>query len=232
MRISTLKNVYKNKEIYIVGTGPSLRTFPKEYLESKITIGLNQAWKHLATTFSITVHPDLLLEYENTVSKPTTKWLVKKKAPLEKISLDDRKYYVFKTVDRDLRIFTNPKEDHLFLGRGVQQTAMHLAMLMGAKTIVLVGVDMTDLGGDHHGHDQHVKFHGLEPSDVYAEYRKYTSLVRKELRQLNVNVFSLSTILGEYYGSEDYLRICEELSLSKLSKPTDTSTYIRKSVDF
>jgi len=231
MRISTLKNFYKNKEIYIVGTGPSLRTFPKEYLESKITIGLNQAWKYLSTTFSITVHPELVLEYENTVRKPRTKWLVKKKPPLEKISLDDRKYYVFKTVDKDLSIFTKPKEDHLFLGRGVQQTAMHLAMLMGAKTIILVGVDMTDLAGDHHGHDQHVKFHGLDSKDVYAEYRKYTSLVRKELRRLNVDVFSLSTILGEADGSEDYIRICEELSLSKLPKPTDTSTYTRQYVD-
>jgi hypothetical protein len=231
MRIGALNNIHRGKEIYIVGTGPSLRTFPVEYFHSKITIGLNQAWKHFSPTYSITVHPELVLEYEKSPRPPKTKWIVKKKRPLGNISLNDRRYYVFNTVDRDLKIITHKKEDHLFLGRGVQQTAMHMAALMGASYIFLVGVDMTDLCGDHHGHDQHVRFHGLPPADVYKEYRKYTAAVRKELRKINVKVLNLTSLLSAYDGSEDYRRLCDELSLDKLPEPVDTSTYIRPSVD-
>lgn len=231
MRIGALTNSHRGKEIYIVGTGPSLRTFPLEYLQSKITIGLNQAWKYFSPTYSITVHPELIFEYEKHPKPPRTKWIVKKKSPMDKISLNDRRYYVFKTVDRDLKIITQKKEDHLFLGRGVQQTAMHMAALMGASYIFLVGVDMTDLCGEHHGHDQHVRFHGLAPADVYKEYRKYTAMVRKELRKNNVKVFTVSSLLGACDGSEDYARLCCELSLDKLPTPVDTSTYTRSSVD-
>jgi len=231
MRINLLANKHPNSDIYIVGTGPSLRVFDTQYLSNKITIGLNQAWKHLATTYSISVHPDLVVEYEKTKVKPKTKWIVKQKSEFSKKPLDDPNYYIFKTVDKDFTIFHKPKEDHLFIGRGVQQTAMHVAAIMGAANIILVGVDMTDLCGDHHGHDQHVKFHGLPPSDVYLEYRRYTAAVRYELRKKGIKVFTMSSLLGACDGSEDYERLCNELCLNKLPKPKDTSTYMRKSVD-
>lgn len=231
MRINLLAGRHKGEDIYIVGTGPSLRVFDKNYLSNKVTIGLNQAWKHLPTVYSISVHPELVVEYEQTKTKNKTCWIVKQKGDFVNKSLDDPEYYIFKTVDRDFSIFTKPKKDHLFIGRGVQQTAMNMAAIMGAKNIVLVGVDMTDVGGDHHGHDQHVKFHGLAPRDVYSEYRDYTASARQELRKLGIAVMTLSPFLGSCDASEDYLRLCSELKLPKLPAPKDTSTYVRKSVD-
>ena len=44
-------------DIYIVGTGASLRVFPLELLRDKITIGLNQSWKIVPTRYSITMMP-------------------------------------------------------------------------------------------------------------------------------------------------------------------------------
>lgn len=231
MRIEQLFDKHKNEDIYVVGTGPSLRVFPIAYLSDKITIGLNQAWKTLPTTYSISVHPELVVEYEKAKTKPKTNWIVKQKNEFANKSFEDKTYYIFRTVDKDFSIFTKPVKDHLFIGRGVQQTAMNMAALMGAKNIILVGVDMTDVGGDHHGHDQHVKFHGLEPKDVYAEYRKYTALARRELKKININVLSLSPFIGSCDGSEDYLRLCVELGLPKLPKPKDTSTYSRRKSD-
>ncbi len=231
MRISLLENKHPNSDIYIIGTGPSLRVFNTQYLSNKITIGLNQAWKHLSTTYSISVHPELVIEYEKAEVKPKTKWIAKQKNEFGKKSLDDPNYYMFKTVDKDFSIFTKPRPDHLFIGRGVQQTAMNMAALMGAKNIILVGIDMTDVGGDHHGHHQHVKFHGLAPVDVYAEYRYYTAKARVELRKLGVSVMTLSPFISSCDATDDYLRLCAEFNLPKLPKPKDTSTYIRPSVD-
>jgi hypothetical protein len=99
---------------------------------------------------------------------------------------------------------------------------------MGAKNIFLVGVDMTDLAGEHHGHDQHVKFHGLAPADVYAEYRHVTAKVRNILLQKGIHTFTVSPFIGAVHGEEDYKRLLALLKLPPLPQPKDTSTYLRK----
>lgn len=232
MRLSSLKKKYPKSTIYIVGTGPSLRVFPKAYIKDKITIGLNQAWKHLNCKYSITVHPELVDEFNEEAGPINkTQWVVKQKGSFVNVSLDNPKYYMFKTVDRDFSIFTKPVEDHLFIGRGVQQTAMNLAALMGASTIILVGVDMAAVGGDHHGHDQHVRFHGLPPDQCYSEYREYTAKARVELTKMGISVLTLSPFLGADSANEDYTRLCKEKGLAKLPPPEDTSPYKREGSD-
>lgn len=227
MRIQELAGKHKGSDIYIVGTGPSMRVFPVDFLKDKITLGLNQAWRYGKLTYSITVHPELVLDYLKEPKHSTT-WIIKKKPPMENLELSDPTHYVFHTEQENYEILTKPKPDILFIGRGVQQTAMHMAAIMGAKNIILVGVDMTDLGGEHHGHDQHVKFHGMAPSDVYAEYRKVTAKVRSTLLRKGINTLTLTPFLGAVHGNEDYARLLHEMNLPKLPTPKDTSTYTRK----
>ena len=42
---------HAGETIYIIGTGPSQRLFPLDFLSDKITIGLNQAWKLLPVQY-------------------------------------------------------------------------------------------------------------------------------------------------------------------------------------
>lgn len=227
MRIAELYDRHVGRDIYIVGTGPSLRFFPIEWLSDKITIGLNQAFKHFEPKYSITVHPEHVIQCEQDPRKITTRWITKRKPPLDKLSFDDPRYYVFDTAELDFDVTLKRKPDTLFIGRGVQQTAMDMAARMGAANIFLVGIDMTDVGGDHHAHDQHVRFHGLAPVTVYAEYRKYTAMMRETLRKLRVNVLSLSPYLSAVGGEEDHARLLVERNLQKLPPPIDTSKYRR-----
>src|SRR5262245_41569176 len=55
--IGELYDAHSGRDIYVVGTGSSLRVFPLEFLADKITIGLNQAWKFLPLTYCITSVP-------------------------------------------------------------------------------------------------------------------------------------------------------------------------------
>ena len=57
--VSELYDKYPGSDIYIVGTGASLRVFPLSFLEGKIVIGLNMAWKLVPVQYGITTHPDL-----------------------------------------------------------------------------------------------------------------------------------------------------------------------------
>ena len=57
--IEELYGRHPGSDIYVVGTGASLRVFPLAFLENKITIGLNMAWKVAPVQYSITIRPEL-----------------------------------------------------------------------------------------------------------------------------------------------------------------------------
>lgn len=245
MRIDdpVLCNQFKGRDVYVVGSGPSMRLFDVRFLLGKPTIALNQAWRYwtgtgAAPTLGLTVHPELVQEYNReyvtapeTAPLPVVAWAVKRKPPMEGLTLDDRRYYVFKT-NPDFATLAARPADTLFIGRGVQQTAMDLAARLGARAIVLVGVDMAALGGDHHGHDQHVQFHGLAAEDVYLEYVTWTRKARTLITQRwGIPILTLSPFLGAGRANEDYEHLCRERGLSPLPAPPDVSTYMRKQAD-
>jgi hypothetical protein len=234
MRIRDLYYRHRGQTIYILGTGPSLRVTPLEILQGAVTIGLNQAWRHHPCTYNLTVHPELLQDYEREAAGAKRQrgagpavWLVKQKPPMASLTLDDPNYYVFRTAP-DLQTVTLQPDDTLYIGEGVQCTAMDLACRMGARAVVLVGCDACSLGGDFHGHDQHVRWLGQTPEAQYALYRKQTALVRKVLRGRGLPVYTLSPFVGVGHADEDYRRLCKEHKLPPLPRPRDVSPYVRK----
>ena len=236
MRISDLYNKHSGSDIYIVGTGPTLRMMPKEFFNNKIAIGLNQAYKTFDLPYAITVHPELIKEYKEFVKDgkcKTTQWVVcADKIPL-RVKLNDEKYYVYNR-NNDWKCFIKRTPDSLFCGRGIQQTAIDLAGRMGATNIILVGVDMESLGGDHHGHDQHIRFQGVSPEDAYREYRLWTYKAKKLAREHHgISVLSLSPLLGcgGSIHNSDYEQLRVDMGLAPLGKPKDISNIKRKGID-
>jgi hypothetical protein len=245
MRIADLFDRHHGQDIYIVGTGPSLRLLPVGLLSGRTTIGLNQAWRMVpGLHYCLTAHPELTLEWEESRpeglrSQAKTRpgidpvWIVKQKAPMANLSFDDPRYYVW-TSDKhphedNLKYVRKRVPDYLYQGRGIQQTGMNLAAHMGARSIILVGCDMTDLGGDHHAHAQHVRFHGLDPKLVYKEYRVYTARVRQAIWDTwRIPTLTLTPFVGVGHAEEDYARLCQERALEKLPAPEDTSKYQRE----
>lgn len=241
MRINRLFGKHKRGDIYIVGTGPTSRLIPKSFFNRKISIGLNKAYLSFDLTYCITVHPELEIEYRGLLAKKKcnpVKWIVKRKSPVDAkgvklphlmLALEDARRYVFNTSP-DWKDFIGTNPDVLFIGHGVQQTAIDLAIRMGAANVILVGVDMGDLGGDHHCTDQHVRFSGLSSADVYEEYRVCAYKARKLAREkASITVLSMSPLLG--YGGDihrrDYVNLRQELKLVPFKVPIDTSWYIR-----
>lgn len=230
MKLSGIYGQWRGREVYIVGTAPSMRLFPEKYLHGKRIIGLNQAYRYCDPQINLTVHPELIVEQREVENGKKRPWATKPKPPMKDLKEDDPDIYVFKT-STDLAVVGDNAQP-LYLGHGIQCTALDLAVRMGAYSIIIVGCDMNALGGDHHGHAQHVRFHGLPPDDVYKEYRIFASRVRRVVREKhNVTVLTLSPFLGQDAASEDYLRLTEELALPKLPTPEDTSAYDRKSTD-
>lgn len=234
MRIEKLYDTTKGETVFIAGTGPSMRVFPKDFLRDKFVIGLNQFWRYLVPNYTLTIHPELYLEWEverkANPAIPKHLWVIKKKPPMAQLETSDPNHYVFHTGKLgDLNVVKTQPADTLYLGEGIQCTAIDLAVRMGAKNIVLVGCDMASLGGDFHGHDQHVRWLGQTPDKQYGLYREHTARIRSYVwDKFGVGVMTLSPFVGVANPGEDYERMRKERGLPPLPVPKDTSPYRRE----
>lgn len=239
MRVSLLYGKHKGEDIYVVGSGPSLRYYHPEFFRGRITIGLNRAYCTIQPTYTITAHPDLFAEYLSIPEgkRVPTSWIVKAFKPPLRLTFEDPRCYVFRAGaphdGHQLRFLREQcKDEYLYQGRGIHQTAMNLAAHMGARTIFLVGCDMCALTDEHHASDQPTKFLGLPPERVYKEYRLFTDHVRQVLRdELGIHVVSLSPFLGLNSVEEDSARLRTQLRLRPLPPAKDVSTYQRSGID-
>lgn len=228
MRISDLWGKHRGETIWVVGTGPSLRVVPhlQDFLSGKLTIGLNQAWRHFNPVYSITIHPELL------TTEAATKWIVKGRKASDMygnqvpcFDLEDPRHYVFitRSSDKHPDAFETCGECSLYQGGGIQTSAMHCAFRMGAKAIMLLGVDQCSLDNEHHGHEQHVRWAGKTPEDAYAEYRKHSRMIRDKIVKAGVPVLTVSPFVGLGHAEEDYRHLKAVRGLVDLPPPVDVS---------
>lgn len=229
--IQALYNRHPGSDIYIVGTGTSLRVFPLEFLKDKITIGLNQSWKVVDTTYAITMMPKLNIPefIEDEAAHPGISWItkpskVKSQCTPNEIALAEENFYGFENdgkasltgldepseTGRVLDWVIKPHPEKLYLWTSISQSAMNLAANMGAKNIVLVGCDNGALGGNHHAHDQHTMWKGESPDVRYMQYYEGVAEVRAALRQRGVNVLNMNPFLKIDAPEMDFNRLCAE----------------------
>ncbi len=224
--IAELHKKHLKADIYVLGSGPSLRFLPESFFENKITIGLNYAYRVIRPNYSITIHPYVIpIQRESW----NCSWITKTKISddswkIHKANNNVEHFYLFNNNNdpANFDYLAEPGTSHsLFVGCGIQTGAIALAAKMGASNVILCGCDMAWIGGDHHSIDQHTQFHGLNPLDVYDEYYYYTAKVRKEVKRLyGCNVLSLSPFLGRN-TERDYSYLKEQYSLPELERPKD-----------
>jgi len=224
-KVKQLFNKHPNKDIYIIGTGPSLRLFPKEFLYDKITIGLNQAYKLIQPTYSLTIHPYLIPLNRRDWN---TTWITK-----TKLNDESWKYHVQNDNDKHFYILNNnnnPRDlswctpmgqrppSGVYVGCGIQTGAIHLAALMGASNAFLIGVDMGLTAGDNHALDQHVEPHQFSLEEMYNEYFYYTYRVAELMKKhFRMNTFNLSIGFGiPHHFEKQYKRALETNVLKQL----------------
>lgn len=228
--VSQLYNTHPNSDIYIVGSGASMRVFPVEFLKDKITIGCNMAWKNAPVKYGITIHADLNVPefMEGEQSHPEITWIIKEakaKKLLTPHQFDyaDKNFYNFNdqgqpntakdfdpsTAGRIVDWLKAPKDNYLYLWSSIAQAAMNLAANMGAKNIFLVGCDNCSLGENHHAHKQHTRWKGVTPEYRYSQYYEGNAEVRSALMERGINVLSLTPFMGLNCFEEDFRKLCE-----------------------
>ena len=141
-----LRGLARDQTVYILGTGPSLDSYPLDRLGSSLTIGMN--------TILNVFDPGFWLFGDGKFARWGAKKYKKSLSPGTSLVVNEKHLQFLDRHYRELTIdvycFTNQdRESPRFLaGRWTIVTvALSLATLMDAKRAVLIGVDMGAPGG-------------------------------------------------------------------------------------
>lgn len=245
--VTELYGAHPGSDIYVVGTGASLRVFPVSFLADRITIGLNMAWAVVPVRYGITVHPDLNIPdfIPGETPRPEITWIVKR-TKMEgmdpaHIAYAEANLYGFRTGRRPgdpvpppgrpgtdpgarvLEYVRRPTDDYLYVWSSISQPAVNLAANMGARNVILVGCDNAALLGNHHSHAQHTRWLGAAPDERYRDYYDGLAEMRTVLRERGVNLVSLNPFLSIGPHEHDFAQLCQELDLPLVIENEDIS---------
>lgn len=220
MRLRDLRDVYINQDIYIVGSGPTSNLFPMGFLQDKICMGLNDAYKiHPAVGPIAFMHHQFYARAGNDLNAPYHPHFENIKYPIVKATgrnkeemVDwDSPYFYFFDWSHDIEsIWTQTKEtDTLYYTpEGCSlHAALQVAWLVGARNVFLVGCDSRTMGGKHYAkfdkngfRDDEVLKRGMERN--YDSYVYGTLIVEHFLKLKGMRIMNISPIIG--YHMVDY----------------------------
>lgn len=242
--VSELYGRHPESDIYVVGTGASLRVFPKEFFRGRIVVGLNMAWKMVPVTYAITIHPDLNVPefFEGEETRPDLRWIVALRKAKEELTPDQFKFaeetfYFFEYHGRkNTQFYPEPSDsgriiewiqeptgNYLYNWSSISQAGVNLAANLGAANIILVGCDNCSLTGNHHSHQQHTRWKGADPDYRYRQYREGLIEVRAALRKRGVRLVSLTPFMGLNSAEAEFGPLCDEFGVPKFIQNQDVS---------
>ena len=244
--VSELYDRHVGEDIYLIGTGTSIRVFPRDFFVGKVTIGLNMAWKNVPVRYAVTIHPDLNIpEFIGDQPHPDITWIVpreKSRSLLtpEQFAHADSRFYNFDyhgkpntqplnepgDSGRILDWVRRPTGNNLYVWSSIAQTGANLAANLGARNVILVGCDNAPLMGNQHAHKQHTRWKGAAPEHRYRQYYEGMAEVRAALRERGVNLVSVQPFLGISNFETDFERLCHELKQPQVLEGGDVPVKI------
>jgi hypothetical protein len=214
MLITELQDKFKDETIYIVGTGPTLSLFPKNFFDNKKCILLNNAYKLIDNKGPFGLFHSVDYIYNaNSLAKLLPNQNIKSiKYPVVKLSkeayekLYDKKfpfyfYYYSHEIDKyNPNVISN--EIYYSKDGSSLHAALQLANLIGATNILICGCDARTFSGNHYAKIADDGFRTNEQVDRnYDSYTLGCIHIINLLRQKGVIIHYLSPLIG--YNSLD-----------------------------
>ena len=204
LSLESYKDFHKGQDIYVVASGASVDHVDPKFLEDKITIGINEIYKKMRTTYLIRKDPALLRE--SLEKNPTTLHFITR----GQFGGGNSKNYEFVVAAKDLAanpivIFDHNVNIHdfpkalpnsgLVTSYSTITTAIHLAAYMGAKTILLVGHDCGTLDGK-------VNCDGYyTPQNYQIAWKGGESEYKRWVPTIESHTIALKALIKEKYGA-------------------------------
>jgi hypothetical protein len=152
--ISELKDIHKNKDIYVLGSGGSMDHYNKNFFQDKITIGVNRVCNFFKCNYTVSKDHRGMPDIQKSINE--TKLICSsfncgtiRNTPTDLDDVD----YIFDHVDNnnDGPIFyPDASSDQIIVTRSTITSAIHIAAYMGAKSIYICGHDGGAFNGSMH----------------------------------------------------------------------------------
>ena len=202
IELDCYKNKHIDEDIYVIGSGKSCDFLPKDFLDNKITIGINQVYNKFKVNYLVRKETSLLKEVIE--KNPDTIHFISKgdcgndnNKNLEIITREysvNNNIVIFNHNINTHRINSLPEDNCMLVSYSTIVSGIHLAAYMGAKNIILIGHDCCCI-------DNQPNFAGYHTDKTYKIAHKAGVEGYKEWLKLieNDTVF-LRTLLKEKYG--------------------------------
>jgi len=207
MDIVNLKNKHEGEDIYIIASGKSLDYFDLSFFDNKTTIGINQVYKKLATTYLLRKEYKFLPEIMETV--PDTVHIVSRgncgsnnNKNIDYIRENNIEAYVFDHYKNNCNYQGLPPEGQIVVSWSTITSGIHMAAYMGAKNIILVGHDCGTLDGESNCTGYHTDTSRAQGNEAkYVDWLKrienQTVALKRDLQEVyGCNVFSLNPFIN------------------------------------
>lgn len=201
--INEFKNKHLGEDIYVIGSGKTLDFLEMDFFDGKITVGINQVFKKVQTTYLVRKEPPKE-EYIEATSGTIHMISRGARGNVSDENLQDIKQnlggynniYVFGHEQNVHKLTKLPaNDDHLVVSFSTITSGIHLAAYMGAKNIILVGHDCGTLNDEPYFTGYHTNATRCQKTD--AGYVKW-------LAQIEQQTITLKRLLKEKYGCNVY----------------------------
>ena len=210
--INIFKNMNRGEDIYIVGSGPSLKFIDSDFFLGKYVIGINYAYKVLPCEFVLIKHGFLGQEIINAGHRLIASEYESANNTLQKNEYEGTYFYFThktrgdETDDENFKanIEAIGKDEDIFVSRSAITSGMHLAAYMGAKNIILIGHDCGVLDGLFHSDGKENKSPEETQEQFEVRYKDWLGktnnesivLKKKLLEVYKCNIYSLNPFIN------------------------------------
>jgi len=204
--MEAFKNIHKNQDIYLIGSGKSLDFIDPCFFDNKITIGVNQVFKKISCRYNVRKELKYLAETMSLLKEDTISFVSegdcgrlgkKNRKYIENNHPEDKRIVLFKHQENKLVLKELPNENEIVVSWSTITSAIHIAAYMGAKNIILVGHDCGTL-------DNESNFSGYHTEETLKIAHKNVGGYKKWIPKIEEQTITLKKLLKEKYDCNVY----------------------------
>ncbi len=241
MKPIDLNDREKGKRVFIIGSSPQLNSICDEEinaLENEVTIAVNRVQYKLKPKYFISAYPSEILLALKRSSSAT---IIHIRPLLESLFSDQANVITIKRELFDPLIglprFLNSNEPTLFTKFNVALASTHLALILGAKEIIYIGIEMqqvTPYAKHYYDFDPAIlklifddikeikdyRYFNIDHS--YATYEYYLERLGRPISQLNYQAFRPENHVDSF---RTYFKIIKDYGINIISTKKESVIY-------
>jgi len=200
--ITELKDRHKGQDIYVMASGRSLDYVCDSFFEGKLLVSNNASYKRYPSDYVVTNNYNCALgAMKSRQTVVTSERSLDNGGSIKDFTPYDHYYFYHTQYSHcsavDMSVFE--KEGCLAIGATTVVSSIHFAYYLGAKNIIVCGVDSADIEGEmyYEGYDDSVLDYSAEQHNYHLSHSFNTvKQVADKIRSLGVNVVGFNPFVN------------------------------------